>query len=85
MAAFSASAVDTTIEINSVAQRWPWNNKVDITYTVTGGQDVSVSNFCKVVFNTVINGTPIIIDRHLDCAGWRQVRQLHDVRHHQHG
>ena len=62
MAAFSASAVDTTIEINSVAQRWPWNNKVDITYTVTGGQDVSVSNFCKVVFNTVINGTPIIID-----------------------
>ena len=62
MAAFAAYAVDTTIAINSIAQRWPWNNKVDITYTVTGGQDVSSSYFCKVVFNTVINGTPCTID-----------------------
>ena len=25
------------VTIDSVAQRWPWNNKVDITYTVAGG------------------------------------------------
>ena len=62
LAAFSASAVDTTVAIDSIAQRWPWNNKVDITYTVTGGQDVSSSYFCKVVFTTVINGTPGTID-----------------------
>ena len=62
LAAFTAYAVDTTIEINSVAQRWPWNNKVDITYTVTGGQELATSNFCKVVFTTMINGTSQTID-----------------------
>ena len=61
MAVFAASAVDT-IAIDSVAQRWPWNNKVDITYTVTGGQELATSNFCKIVFSTVINGTSHTID-----------------------
>lgn len=52
----------TTITIDSVTQRWPWNNKVDIAYTVVGGQDLSTSNFCKIVFTTVINGTTYTID-----------------------
>ena len=36
--AFVAFAASITVD--GVAQRWPWNNKVDITYTVSGGQDV---------------------------------------------
>ena len=59
--AITASAA-TTITIDSVAQRWPWNNKIDITYTVTGGQDLSTSNFCKLVFTTAIAGTTYTID-----------------------
>ena len=60
MATFGFAA--TTITIDSVTQRWPWNNKVDIAYTVVGGQDLSTSNFCKIVFTTVINGTTYTID-----------------------
>ena len=52
----------TTITIDGVTQRWPWNNKIDIAYTVVGGQDLSTSNFCKIVFTTVINGTTYTID-----------------------
>lgn len=59
--AITASAA-TTITIDSVAQRWPWNNKIDITYTVTGGQDLSTSNFCKLVFTTTIAGAAYTID-----------------------
>ncbi len=57
-----AASAATTITIDSVTQRWPWNNKLDITYTVTGGQDLSTSNFCKIVFTTVIDGTTYTID-----------------------
>ena len=57
-----AASAATTIAIDSVTQRYPWNNKVDITYTVTGGQDLATSNFCKVVFTTVIDGTTYTID-----------------------
>ena len=54
---FSASAA-TTVTINSVAQRWPWNNKVDITYTVGGeGQNVAGGSFKKIMFTSVIGGT----------------------------
>ena len=59
--AFAAAAA-TTVTIDSVSQRWPWNNKIDITYTVTGGQDLSTSNFCKLVFTTDIAGTIYTID-----------------------
>ena len=52
----------TTIHVDSVAQRWPWNNKVDITYTVTDGQDVSVPKYYKIVFTTVIDGNTTTID-----------------------
>ena len=52
----------TTITVDSVVQRWPWNNKVDITYTVGDGQDCSSSKFRKIVFTTVIDGTTYTID-----------------------
>ena len=58
---FAASAA-TTITINSVAQRWPWNNKVDITYTVGGdGQNVAGGSFKKIMFTSVIGGTTYTI------------------------
>ena len=56
-----AASAATTIAIDSVTQRYPWNNKVDITYTVTGGQDLATSNFCKVVFTTMIDGSTYTI------------------------
>ena len=57
----SASAA-TTITIDSVTQRWPWNNKVDITYTVGGGQDLAGGSYQKIVFTTVIDGVTYTID-----------------------
>ena len=57
-----SAASPTTITIDDVTQRWPWNNKIDISYTVTGGQDLSTSNFCKIVFTTMIAGIPYRID-----------------------
>jgi formylglycine-generating enzyme required for sulfatase activity len=58
-----AASAATTITVDSVVQRWPWNNKVDITYTITEGQDVSTpSGYRKIVFTTVINGTTYTID-----------------------
>lgn len=60
-AAMTASAA-TTITVDSVVQRWPWNNKVDITYTVSGGQDLANGNYQKIVFTTVINGVTYTID-----------------------
>ena len=35
-AATGSALAATTITIDSVVQRWPWNNKVDITYTIVG-------------------------------------------------
>ena len=57
----AASAV-TTITVDSVVQRWPWNNKVDITYTVSGGQDLAAGEYKKIIFTTVIEGTTYTID-----------------------
>ena len=50
------------VTINSVAQRWPWNNKVDISYTITDGQDVVEGVFYRLEFKTVINGVTNSID-----------------------
>lgn len=54
------------IAIDSVVQRWPWNNKVDITYTVTDGQtltpDGSGDVYCKIVFTATIAGQSYEID-----------------------
>ena len=52
----------TTVTVDSVVQRWPWNNKVDITYTVGDGQDCSSSKFRKIVFTTVIDGETYMIN-----------------------
>ena len=60
--AFLPSWAATTITVDSVVQRWPWNNKVDITYTVGDGQDCSSSKFRKIVFATVIDGTTYMIN-----------------------
>ena len=52
----------STVEIRKVAQRWPWNNKIDITYEVTGGQDVSKDIYRRLVFTAVIDGNTHVID-----------------------
>ena len=57
----SATAT-STVEIKKVAQRWPWNNKLDITYEVTGGQDVSRNIFRRLVFTAVIDGVTNVVD-----------------------
>ena len=57
-AAFAAPS----IEITEVRQRWPWNNKVDITYTVTDGQNTAAGSYCAIRFEWTLNGvaqTPI--------------------------
>jgi hypothetical protein len=51
--AMAANAVSVTID--SVTQRWPWNNKVDITYTI-GGDDATVDNVCRVEITTEVEG-----------------------------
>ena len=61
-AATGSALAATTITIDSVVQRWPWNNKVDITYTIVGGQDVSSGNYQRIVFTTVIAGVTYAID-----------------------
>ena len=61
LATLSATAVPT-VEITKVAQRWPWNNKLDITYEVTGGQDVSSGLYRRLVFTAVIDGVTNVID-----------------------
>ena len=60
---FAANAASVTID--SVVQRWPWNNKVDITYTVTDGQTLSSDGggvFYRLVFNYDIGGVTGTID-----------------------
>lgn len=49
------SFAETTITVDSVRQRWPWNNKVDVTYTIAG-DDATSNKVCKVMLTTVING-----------------------------
>ena len=51
----ATSAVASSITVDNVAQRWPWNNKIDITYTVSGGQDVAAGVFARIVFTAHID------------------------------
>ena len=53
---FALGAGASSITIDSVAQRWPWNNKVDITYTVSGGQTRSAGVYCGLRFAVAANG-----------------------------
>ena len=57
-AVVSLSAQAVTINVDNVQQRWPWNNKVDITYTIT--EDNLATHNAKVVLTTVINGTAYV-------------------------
>ena len=51
----TANAGEPSITMNSAAQRWPWNNKIDVTYTVTNGQDRAAGLYCGVEF-TITDG-----------------------------
>jgi formylglycine-generating enzyme required for sulfatase activity len=48
-----------TITVDKVRQRWPWNNKVDITYTVAG--DNLATHNSRVAITTVINGNAYVV------------------------
>ena len=65
-AAVAAGANASSITIDSVTQRWPWNNQFDITYTVTDGQLLTADGtgdvYCKIVFNATIGGQTYEID-----------------------
>ena len=63
VAATGANAASVTID--SVTQRWPWNNKIDITYTVTDGQTLTSTGndvYMRLVFNATIGGNSYTID-----------------------
>ena len=52
-----------SIKIESVRQRWPWNNKVDIQYSVANcGEDAANNVFRKIVFTATVDGKNITID-----------------------
>lgn len=64
--AVAVCAYASSVTINSVIQRWPWNNKVDITYTVDGGQilsaDGTADTYARIVFSATIDGVTYDID-----------------------
>jgi len=63
IAAFAATVASAaSITVDRVAQRWPWNNKVDIYYTVHGGQNVEGSTFARIEFTANIGGSEKTID-----------------------
>ncbi len=65
--AASAAVAAPTITIDKVAQRWPWNNKVDITYTVADGTDLAAASrsgdgYLKIVFTAKVGDQTYTID-----------------------
>ena len=58
----SAAWAMPTVTVDSVVQRWPWNNKVDITYTVAEGQNRDEGVFRRLVFTAKIAGETYTID-----------------------
>ena len=64
VAATGANAASVTID--SVTQRWPWNNKVDIKYTIDGGQTLTADGtgdvYCRLEFTATVNGQNVLID-----------------------
>lgn len=65
-AAVAAGVNASSITIDSVTQRWPWNNKIDITYTVTDGQTLTADPtndvYMRLVFTATIGGNTYTID-----------------------
>ena len=58
----NAASATPTVKIDSVAQRWPWNNKIDITYTIGEGTDLASGTYYKAVFIANIGGQICEID-----------------------
>ena len=54
--AMTCGANASSVTISSVTQRWPWNNKVDITYTIQGGQTRAAGVYCGLRFALTANG-----------------------------
>ena len=65
-AAVAVGAYASSVTIDSVTQRWPWNNKVDIKYTIAGGQTLTADGtgdvYCRLEFTATVNGQSIVID-----------------------
>jgi len=55
-AAIPLAANAASVTIDSVTQRWPWNNKVDITYTVTDAQVRSSGLYNALRFSLTAGG-----------------------------
>ena len=55
-AAMTCGASASSVTISSVTQRWPWNNKVDITYTIQGGQTRAAGVYCGLRFALTADG-----------------------------
>ena len=55
-AALPMAAGAANVTIDSVVQRWPWNNKVDITYTVTDAQKRADGDYYALRFALTANG-----------------------------
>ena len=58
----ATAAANPTVTIDRVIQRWPWNNKVDVTYTVATGQDPANNKFYRMDFVAECGGTVQTID-----------------------
>ncbi len=58
MATVACGANAAAITVDNVQQRWPWaNNKVDITYTISG--DDLDGKVAKVVLKAIVNGVTL--------------------------
>ena len=59
-----AVLADPAVTVDGVRQHWPWNNKVDVSYTVASGegQDVANGDYKKVVFTATIGAMAYTID-----------------------
>ena len=79
-AAITSASVSATptVTIDSVTQRWPWNNKVDIKYTISGGTDMSRYEYYKIKFNATIDGQTYEIDGSKDLIA-KTVNGTHTV------
>lgn len=60
--AASALADGASVTITGVTQRWPWNNKLDIAYTVSGGQTRASGVYCGIRFAFTANGQTYSIE-----------------------
>ena len=65
LAGFIASAMQLfalpNVTIDNVIQRWPWNNYVDITYTVKSGQDVPNGIYYALEFDVTVDGRSYVV------------------------